>query len=38
VIVTKRGGHTAYISNRRERHYGRFWMDRVVVDWVLGLT
>lgn len=37
VIVTKRGGHTAYISNRLDRQYGRFWMDRVVVEWVLGL-
>lgn len=37
VIVTKRGGHTAFISNRLDPEYGRFWMDRVVVDWVMGL-
>ena len=37
VIVTKRGGHTAFISHRLDPQYGRFWMDRVVVDWVIGL-
>lgn len=36
VIITKGGGHAAFISQQRDPDFGRFWMDRLIVDWVLG--
>lgn len=35
LVITKKGGHAAYISNQLDAKYGRFWMDKLVVQWVL---
>jgi uncharacterized protein len=36
LIITRKGGHAAYISQWLDPDYGRFWMDRIIVEWVLG--
>ena len=37
VVITKRGGHAAYISSKLDEEFGRFWMDGLIVRWVMNL-
>ena len=36
VVITKGGGHAAFIGQQKDPDFGRFWMDRVIVDWVMS--
>lgn len=37
MIVTGKGGHAAWLARDKASEFGRFWMDQVVVNWVLSL-
>ena len=34
VLITKHGGHVAWVSRHKHVEHGRFWMDHVITDWV----
>jgi predicted alpha/beta-fold hydrolase len=34
-MITRKGGHAAWISNKKCHDFGRFWMDQFVVNWVM---
>lgn len=35
LLITRKGGHAGYISQKLDPEYGRFWMDRLIVEWVM---
>jgi predicted alpha/beta-fold hydrolase len=34
VIITKRGGHVAWVAHHKHPEHGRFWMDHMITNWV----
>ena len=36
VLITKHGGHVAWVARNKHIEHGRFWMDKVITDWVLS--
>jgi uncharacterized protein len=38
LVITKHGGHAAWIGQNKLDEFGRFWMDRYVVNWVTSLA
>jgi predicted alpha/beta-fold hydrolase len=38
LVMTKHGGHAAWLGRGVDEEFGSFWMDQFVVQWVNWLT